>query len=373
MPSSSKASASAAMSMRAREVQPAEAREAGEALLVEDAGALVPDVHVEPAGVLLGPLVEMQPPERVLVGRDLLGLLRLGPEVVGPDRDPIAGVRLAPGRDLAPVVGVERLVDDREELVVAHGAVAHLAGVVPDLVTDRVPVVARGGDRDRERLPPRAGRRVEHVPELAVRLRVQLVEDDPVRVQPVLGVGVRREHAVHRGGRFDDDRLAVDLAAARERRRPLDHLLRGAEDDVGLVGVGGRRVDLGAGLEVGEQQLDADAGADGRLRVLARHCDQRLPVAPRSVGALPAEERPDELAVCPRLQLERLARVLALDVPQVAREEPAGEVGRLLVEPELSRRTSRRPGLRCHPVSPRRCASASSASCRIRRGTPACA
>jgi hypothetical protein len=65
------------------------------------------------------------------------------------------------------------------------------------LVADRVRVVPGGGDEEEQRLHPRvAGSFCHDVKELPVRLRVQLVEDDAVRVESVLVRDIGGEHLV---------------------------------------------------------------------------------------------------------------------------------------------------------------------------------
>ena len=178
------------------QVEPAVGRCALEQLDIERAVAQIPGFDVQPAGVLLGPLVEMQAPERVLIRRGHLGPLALSAEIVELDRHAEVWVGFRPDLLVRPVVLLVGGENDRVEGRVVDRAVEHLAGVFVQLPADRVPVESRRGDGDRDRLAPRAGRGREHVPQIPVGLSVQLVDDDAVCVEAVLCVGVRRQHAV---------------------------------------------------------------------------------------------------------------------------------------------------------------------------------
>jgi hypothetical protein len=162
------------------------------------------------------------------------------------------------------------------------------------LVANRVAVVAGGGDLEQQRLAAGAGRSLEHVDHVAGPVGVQLVDDRAMHIQAVHGGAVGGQRHEARRGRGDVQVVDQDADPALERRGRAHHPLGFVEYDAGLVAAGGGRVDLGALLAVGDQQVKADAGRKRALAVLARHRAVRGAEAPQAIGALPAEQRTDD-------------------------------------------------------------------------------
>jgi hypothetical protein len=143
------------------------------------------------------------------------------------------------------------------------------------LPADALPVrvVACRRQHDPHRLTAGIARAERHnVPQSAVRLRVQLVEDHAARLVAVLAVGFTGQHLHLRAAhRVENGLFAVDDAAALfERGRVLDHVRRRREHNVRVVAVRRHEVDLAVGLPVREQVIRAEPGRDLALAVLLR-------------------------------------------------------------------------------------------------------
>ena len=182
---------------RAGKVEPAVADAALKVVLVHREVAGVPFVHRHPADGLLHPLVEAELPEGVLLAGVLLRALAGRLDLVDADRDAEARVRFLPDLRVRPVLGLVRSEDDRVEGRIVLPAVHDVQCLLMLLVADGVRVVPGGGDEEEQGLHPRVAGSFGHdVEELAVRLRVKLVEDDAVRVEPVLVRDIRGQHLV---------------------------------------------------------------------------------------------------------------------------------------------------------------------------------
>jgi len=147
-----------------------------------------------------------------------------------------------------------------KKLRVVDDALQHFLSIFVLLPADRVAIVAGSRNLREQWLParPRAG--LQYVPQISIWLRMQLVEDHAMHIQPVLREGVRAEHAIHAVRLRDVDRALVDLRELAQRRRALDHALGFVKYDRGLVAVRRCTVDFGARLVIGEQQQVRDAG-----------------------------------------------------------------------------------------------------------------
>ena len=167
---------------------------------------------------------------------------------------------------------------------------------------------------------------------------MKLIDDGAMHVQPVHGAGIGGERHEARGGGGDMQVVDQHLDPAPERRGGADHALGLVEHDPRLVAGGGSRIDLGALLAVGHQQVERDAGRQGTLAVLAGHGAVGGAEAPQTVGALPAEQRADHEGL-PGRQREGLPRPLALAVAQEA-EELDRMLPRLRIEAQASRCTT---------------------------------
>jgi len=159
-------------------------------------------------------------------------------------------------------------------------------------------VGARGGDEEEQRLRACVAGALGHdVEELPVRLGVQLVEDHPVDVESVLGVGLGAQHLVEAVGRLVHDALGgrEDLHAPVQRGAHAHHVGRHLEDDGGLLAVGGASVDLRALLEVGAGQKQRHRGGELALAVLLGDLDVGGVELPVSVRLHDAEQVADDL------------------------------------------------------------------------------
>ena len=144
-------------------------------------------------------------------------------------------------------------------------------------------VVARRGQHDPDRLLARVARAEGHdVPKVAVRLRVQLVENDAGRLVAVLGIGLRGQH-LHLGAahRVVNGLCAVhDAAALHKRGRVLHHPLGGAEHDARVVAVRRHDIDLAVYLAVRVQVVHTQRGGQLALAVFLGDLDVQVLVPP---------------------------------------------------------------------------------------------
>ena len=218
-----------------REIEPAEARAPAQQLESDRTITGVPGREVDPALGLLGPLVQVHAPERVLGAGQRDRLLGLARQVVLLDREAEVRIGLAPDRGIGPVVALIGCGDEGEPAVVVHGALQHLDRVVVVLEADAVAVVAGGGDLEQQRLAPGAGRGLEHIDHVAGPVGVQLVDDRAVHVQAIhrAGVGRQRHEARGAGGDMqivDQDADPALRAPARSRPCAWPHRTRCAPD-----------------------------------------------------------------------------------------------------------------------------------------------
>ena len=274
----------------------------------------LPLAHVEGRDVRVRLDVEVEAQERVEVRGRLLGAGALPLQVVLLDGHPEVGVGLEPRARVVPGVLDRCLVDHGQERRVGERPVADLLRVLVLLVADRDALVVRRRDVDGQRLAAGAGTGLEHVHEVARRVRVELVDHGPVHREAVLGLGIGRQRPEDRARFPHLDRLegSVDARACGELRA-LGHHLHGVPEDQGGLGLLGRgAVDLAARLAVAEQQVEREPRGEARLPVLAGDEHQRLAVAPKARAAVhPAEQVPDDRSL-PGLEVERLAGALAL-------------------------------------------------------------
>jgi len=173
---------------------------------------------------------------------------------------------------------------------------------------------------------------LQDIPQPAVVLDVELVEDDPVGVEAVLGLNVGAENHVNAKGGRDEDRATVYLAPLEQLRTRLDHLFRNVEDERGLRAIRGGAVDFRPGLIVAEQEQEGDAGGKQRFPILPSDLQIEHPVTARPIrSALPPEQLPDDFPL-PLGQHEGLPGPFALDVTEVRRKEVGRLVGSRPVE-----------------------------------------
>src|SRR5690606_5484525 len=174
-------------------------------------------------------------------------------------------------------------------------------------------VDAGRGDDPLERLAtgPHAGE--EHVTNVAVFVRVQLVEDRGMRIEAVEGVGIGAQRLELRIQRRDAQVVAVDLDESPELRRPAYHLHCGVMDDPRLVFLRRGGVYLRPLLAIGDEEVERDRCGELGLAILPRNLDVGRAEAAGSVGAPPAEDRTDDLLL-PLLEEEWAAGPLPLMV-----------------------------------------------------------
>ena len=312
----------------AREVQAPVAGAPLQVLRLEVFPAGVPLLHGHPPHGLLHPLVQAELAEGVLLGGVLPRGLVGGPDLLHLDGDPEGRVRLLPDLRVGPVVVLLRAVDDGVERRVGLPPLQDVLGLLVRLVADAVDVGPGRGDQEVERLRPGVAGPLRHdVEELPVGLGVQLVEDDPVDVEAVLGVGLRRQHLVEGICRQVDDplRRGEYLASPVERRAHPHHVGGHLEDDRGLLPVGGAPVDLGPLLAVPAEEVQRDGRGQFGLPLLLGDLDVGRVELAVSVWL----ERPEHVAddlLLPVDELERLAGPRALGVPE-ALDEGDGAVG----------------------------------------------
>ncbi len=223
------------------------------------AGVAVPESGRQPRLIGFHPLIGMFAAKIVLRCRRLLRLLALAFEVIEADRDARVWVRLDPGGFVRPVVSIVESENYAEPGVILDDSVEHLGRVAPQFPADAFTVAAFacGRDDEQHRLPPGAGRRVEHVVKVPRLVRVHLVDNRTVQVQAVERVRVSPQRPV--------DRIAVEHVVAEDRNhvaedRLADHPLGLLVDDLGLIALGRRGVDLRSRLVVENEQLQADTG-----------------------------------------------------------------------------------------------------------------
>ena len=132
-----------------------------------------------------------------------------------------------------------------------------------------------------------------------------------------------RAHDPAVAGALDD--VAVRDEAVEQERAALDHAPGLAQDDAGLVAGGRGDVDLGLGLAVGVEHVQAGGAGHRGLGVLARDAEADLVVDAEAGRGVELEGLPPELAL-PVLVDERPAGPAALGVADVALAV-RGEVG----------------------------------------------
>ncbi len=120
----------------------------------------------------------------------LLRLARLLAQVVQVDRDAQVRVGLDPIRFVPLVVALVKREDDPQMAVILDHTVQHLRRVLAPLVAERRLVEAGRRNAEHERLCSRARARLQHIPDLRRPVRVQLVDNRTMYVQPVHRVGV---------------------------------------------------------------------------------------------------------------------------------------------------------------------------------------
>ncbi len=315
-----------------REIQSAVTDPALELLGIDREVAQVPFLHRHPANSLLDPLVEPELTEHILLARVLPCAVTGRLHLLEGDGMPQRRVGFLPRLRIGPVVVLLRAVDHRVEGLVVFATFDDVLGLLVLLVADGVLVGACRGDQEEQRLGTRIARALGHdIEELAVGLGVQFVEDDPMDVEPVFGVGLCAQHLVEAVGRQVHDALGggENLHASIQRGTHAHHVRCHFEYDRCLLPVGCTPVDLGAFLEVPTGEQQCHRGGELALSVLLGNLDVGGVELPISIGLDDTEQVADD-SLLPGKQLEGLSSPNPLGVAE-AFDEPNCTVGQGLV------------------------------------------
>jgi hypothetical protein len=144
-------------------------------------------------------------------------------------------------------------------------------------------IVSRGGGCGHQELRSGSGRRPQRFPELAVRLRNDLVEQHRVGVKPQIGQAVPGQRLVEGSGAFIDDAVFIFANphpdAVGQHRRQLHHPGGHIPDQPRLVAVLRGTEYLGTLFTVEGRQIQPDTGEDFALSLLACQLDPRRVVS----------------------------------------------------------------------------------------------
>ncbi|MPN04534.1 hypothetical protein SDC9_151775 [bioreactor metagenome] len=198
-------------------------------------------------------MVEPELTEHILLARVLPCAVTGRLHLLEGDGMPKRRVGFLPRLCIGPVVVLLRAVDHRVEGLVVFATFDDVLGLLVLLVADGVLVGACRGDQKEQRLGSGITGALGHdIEKLSIRLSVQFVEDHPMDIEPVLGVGLGGEHLVEAVGRQVHDALGSgeDLHAPIQRGTHAHHVGGHLEYDRCLLAVGCAPVDLGAFLEV---------------------------------------------------------------------------------------------------------------------------
>ena len=215
--------------------------------------AFVPFIHGHPANRLFDPLVETKLSEGVLFAGILFcrftGIL----DLVDANRDAEGRICLLPDRWICPVVRLLCTVNNRIKGVVDLSSVNDVLGFLVYLIADGLRIVAGRGDKEIQRLHTGiAGAFCHDIKELAVRLRVQLIEYHAVGVETVLVAYIGGEHLLDTARwLIDEPLLGIQyLDPLGERRTHPHHISRHIKHDGCLLTISRTAIDLGSFLTV---------------------------------------------------------------------------------------------------------------------------
>ena len=134
-----------------------------------------------------------------------------------------------------------------------------------NLPADAVLVISGGSDQKIQRLHSRIAAAFGHyVVELAIRLRMQLVEHHAVSIEAVLVANIGRKHLIDTAGRLEDEPLGSveNFDTFRQSWTHPHHIRRHIENDGGLVSVSCTAINLGALLIVAASQQQGDSSRE---------------------------------------------------------------------------------------------------------------
>ena len=195
-------------------------------------------------------------------------------------------------------------------------------GLLVDLITDGLRIVAGRGDKEIQRLHTGITGALGHnIKELPVWLRVQLIEHHAVGVETVLITDICGEHLVDTARwLIDEPLLGIQyLDPLGECRAHPHHVSRHIENDGCLLTVGGTAVDLGAFLSVTAGEQKRHGSGKFRFALLLGNLDVGCVELPIAVGLEDTENVPDDLLL-PVNQLKGLSRPGALGMAEALDE-----------------------------------------------------
>ena len=351
--------------------------------MLEDADACVriPRRRVQPCLGGIGPDVEVQRQHVVARPRQVDSLVDGAAHLVGPhEATRLADetrVRQRPQVFLTNEVSVRILFGKRLERRVRRDlehaphkrwvhdvAVDDTLGVVVDLIAGTVvPVEARRGYHEDEWLLARRRRCAQNIVEVAIALRVKLIEDDAAGVEAVRACSVRWNRPVVASILGANDALGREhhFADVAQGFAALHHLRGHVEDQARLVAVLCCAEYLRGSFVVGGQKEESDRGGEFRFALLARNLQERPARQAASVLIDVGEDFIDELAL-PWRENERLPGPLADGMGATLLDElnrgPAAAVTvAALLRGQLRAGSYRHPGSSSLPWSspPHRC------------------
>ena len=144
-------------------------------------------------------------------------------------------------------------------------SINNIQRLLMNLPADAVLVISGGSDQKIQRLHSRIAAAFGHyVVELAIRLRMQLVEHHAVSIEAVLVANIGRKHLIDTAGRLEDEPLGSveNFNTFRQSWTHPHHIRRHIENDGGLVSVSCTAINLGALLIVAASQQQGDSSRE---------------------------------------------------------------------------------------------------------------
>ena len=325
------------------QVQTTIADTAFQIVLIDSELAFIPKVHRHPTDSLLDPLVQTELPECVLLAGILLCRLTGITNLVDANRDTQGWIGFLPGGGVRPIVRFICTVDNGIEGVVDFSALYDVLCFLVDLIADGFRIVARRGNKKIQRLHTGiAGTLGHNIKQLAVRLRVQLIENNAVGVETVLVANVSGKHLVDAArGLIDDPLLGVqNFDALGKCRTHTNHVSSHIENDGCLLSVGSAAIDLGTFLTVtAGQKQSHGSGKFGLALFLGDFdiCGIKLAVA---VGLERSEYITDDLLL-PVNQFKGLSRPSAFGMAKALNKGDRIVSGILIVVGAFGHKTGR--------------------------------
>ena len=163
-----------------------------------------------------------------------------------------------------------------------------------------------------------AGALGHNIKELPVGLGVQLIEDDAMNIEAVLGIGLRRQHLIKAVRRRIDDPLlgGQNLHPLGKRRTHPHHIRCHIKNDGGLLAVSSAAIDLGPLLSVPAAKQKSDCRSKLALSIFLWYFHIGCVKLSVAVGLQDTEQVPDDLLL-PVQQFKTLPGPGALRVTQV--------------------------------------------------------